>query len=165
MKTRWFASVVCLLLAHSVMAETVFKITKSSGFTPPEFSYSRHCDIRTDTVSIQTHTQERVSGTLTPKVVQETHSLVFTTRVPDITAVKIWVATAKNGTMQEILAPVDGPSSTYVGVIEGPVVDEYVKIALYSGGSGRFRENSERLAREALVEFADENCPAVLFRY
>ena len=92
----------------------------------------------------------------TSETATDVKETVYTAAVPNAKAAIALSKLAAKGKIVESNGPTDGPTSTYVGVVEGAVVDSHVKL-YFNYSSTRYRNSVEK-AVKALTEFADANC-------
>lgn len=145
------ALATCSAAYGSQVSPQLLLVTKNSGFVPQEFSFSLKCDIHSDYVYVQQRT-----GRETCAEEGGVRRTVYTARVPDAAAARRFLEAAEQGDITERTGPTDGPTSTYVGVLTGKVVDRHIRLYLdYS--STRYSNTAEE-ARAALVEFGNANC-------
>jgi len=144
-----FVLVVSLISTLS-FAQELFLITKRSGFTPPEYSYSLKCEISKDYTAV-TYSKGKVREL--KNVVNPTS---YTKLIPNQVQLQKYLKIASTGKLTKTVAPTDAPSSKYVGIIPGEVIDQHIKIYIFSG-SGIF-QNSQKEAKQALLAFGDLNC-------
>lgn len=146
------ALIAGLFSASSAFAAGDLLVLKegTSGFVPPQYAYSLKCEVYSDYAYV-----EKTTGG-SAELTRDAKATVYTQAVPNAKAAIALAKLAAKGKMVESIGPTDGPTSKYVAVITGPVVDSHVK--LYTNYSSvRFRNSVEK-AVKALTEFADENC-------
>jgi hypothetical protein len=144
-------SAFAFLAAVSAFADgnpLLMVVESHSGHVPQGMQYSVECKIYEDVTYIET-TKGR--GKTETNVVETK----YTPKVKNAKiALKMFEGMA-NRENDETDGPMDGPTVSYVGVMEGDVVERRVKI--YSKGSTIVRNRGEAYVA-ATVEFADFNC-------
>ena len=152
MKNILIATAV-MTLAGFAQAEDLIKLERSSGFVLPSMAFKVDCTISAGGAKISS-----ISGADKLETKGYASGLIFTEKVPDVATIKKMNAAAAKGKLNESLAPTDGPSYSLTGIIEGKVVDKYVKLYRSYSSSGNRGSNSAKASVDALAEFADLNC-------
>lgn len=153
MKTKLILTLAALLASPAFAAEEIklMEVTKYSGFTMPKFSYSQNCDIGSGHSLVKTRRGESRDWD------HRYNETRYTEALPDQAAVVAALKKAAKGLLDETSGPVDGPSDTYVGILEGKVSDLYIRLSGRNGGNGTvFRNTADGI--DALVEFGALNC-------
>lgn len=145
------AAAAALLSATSALADpALLFVTKNSGFVAPASAYHMQCEVGADYTSILI-----LKGVGLATVERQTRPTVYTSKVRTERAAMRIIQDALSGRLVESTGPTDHPTASYVGIIEGEVVERRVK--LYEDLSITRRKNSAR-GIDNLVEFADANC-------
>lgn len=142
-----------LTLAGFAQAEDLIKLERGSGFVPPDMAFSVDCTISTQGAMIS-----QLKGANSDETRGYASGLIYTAKAPDIASIKKMIAQAAKGKLKETPAPTDGPSYSLTGIIEGKVVDQYVKLYRSYTSGGNIGENNAKGVVDALGEFADLNC-------
>lgn len=137
-------------LAHADSVE-LMRIRKNSGFTPPQYRFSLECVVYDDYVETRI-----LRGRVGEKPEVSHEKTVYTEKVPSLGVAQALLERAARGSIDFRNGPTDGPTSVYVGVLEGEVVSRHVK--LLANYSTRVFENKAP-GVESLLEFGDANCP------
>ncbi len=140
-------------LAGIAQAEDLIKLQRGSGFVPPDMAFSVECTISTNGTMISAR-----KGANAVETVGYKSGLLLTAKVPYLATIKKMIAQAAKGKLKETPAPTDGPSFSLTGIIEGKVVDQYVKLYRSYTSGGNIGENNAKGVVDALAEFADLNC-------
>lgn len=150
MKKSLFAVLLFSLTSAAFANDQLMVVNKHSGFVPPQYAYGLECQIGGE----YTYSDLRTGADPVPAT--SVVKTVYTAAVPSAEVALAFITAASKGAMVKSGGPTDGPSSAYVGILEGDVVDQHVKIYMdYS--TTRYRNDAEA-AVKALVEFADANC-------
>ncbi len=142
-----------LTLAGFAQAEDLIKLERSSGFVPPGMASSVECTISSQGAMISAYAGANMNETK-----GYANGLIYTAKVANVAAIKKMIAQAAKGKLLETPAPTDGPNYSLTGIIEGKVIDQYVKLYRSYTSGGNIGSNSAKAAVDALGEFADLNC-------
>lgn len=142
-----------MALAAFAQAEDIIKLERSSGFVPPGMASAVECTISTDGAMISERAGPNMNETRGYAA-----GLIMTQKVANVATIKKMIAQAAKGKLLETPAPTDGPNYSLTGIIEGRVVDQYVKLYRSYTSGGNIGSNSVKAAVDALGEFADLNC-------
>jgi hypothetical protein len=144
---------LCLCTSQFALASdgALVEVKKNSGFVMPDYRYSLDCQI------YDSYTFRRLVTGASGKEEVKVEKTVFTAAVPSKSAALELVQEAAKGSLLFRDGPTDGPTTTVTGILEGPVVDQHVKL-LKDFSSSVWTNSAQGV--QALIEFADLNCPA-----
>ena len=142
--------IISLLTLSAFSQEKLMELTRSSGFVPPEMAFHSKCEIYGDWSML------RNTKGATGEVETKYNQTIYTNKLQDVNQVLAALTEASEGGIIKFPAPMDGPSSVYIGILEGEVFDKYIKIYSISGGGFGSKNNSP--AVKDLMEFANVNC-------
>lgn len=160
MKTlpKTVVALVSLLFLNDASADDsrrILFVTKNSGFVPPDRAYHVECDVYND------HTEMRIRKGVEPAVPDvQLRTTAYTPRVRDSRYALRLIQEATLGRIVLGTGRTDAPTASYIGILEGDVVERRVK--LYEDLGVTRRKNSARGVDE-LIELADTNCPTPTF--
>jgi hypothetical protein len=148
---KFAIAALAFLAAASVLAEEspqLMIVSGHSGYVPEGMQYHIECKIYGDYTFLET-TKGRDQAEFN---VVDTK---YTSKVKSAKAALAMINKMAKGKMRKSMGPQDGPTTSYVGILEGDVIDQHVKI--FTNGSSISR-NSAETSVAAMVEFADLNC-------
>ena len=129
--------------------QTLFIVRRQTGLVAAESSFKIQCQIDAD------KTNRIWQKGRDPQVHEDSVDTVYTTELPDLDAVRTLLDDASKSTLTKTTGPTDSPTSRYYGVLQGTVVDRYVKL-LINKSTLIFKNNS--IGTDALLRLADSNC-------
>ena len=129
---------------------TLLIVHRQSGFIAAENSYRLECQVDGASTS-RLWTKGRDTT-----VHEDSAPTQFTTKLKSIEETLAASTEAADGSMNNTTVPTDRPTSRYYGMIEGPAVDQYVKL-LIDKSSVVAQNGSARTVD--LLELANLNCP------
>ncbi len=129
---------------------TMFIVQRQSGFVAAENSYKVQCQVEAE------KTNKVWSKGRDSQIKEENADTVYTEKIPNADAVRAQLRAAAKGTLAYSTGPTDKPTARFYGIIEGPVVDQYVKL-LINKSTDIWKNTADETT--ALLEFADLNCP------
>lgn len=152
MKTLILALSILSAPAFAAESTKLLEVSRHSGFVPQDYAVSSKCSVGSEHTLLQ-HTFGKKGRA--PETSYE--ATQYTRDLPDADAVTAAIKQAARAKLLDEQGPVDGPTDTYIGILEGRVVDQHVKLLGKSTSGHDFRNQGKQVP--ALVEFADLNCP------
>lgn len=151
MKQLFVAALVILVfdVAFGSSSTSLMLIKKNSGFVPAEQSYSIVCEIHSDVVL------RRWKKGGDSHEAFDSAPTQFSRAVSDAKRARALLKESTKGQLRTSLGPTDGPTASYVGLLEDEVVSIRIKILEIAGTE--IHKNTAR-ATSALVAFANANC-------